>query len=70
MFQTQTFFILWELYNYYSMLSFVYNSYYYARMSLYYYNKCKEYMSGTQINKPNIDIQLTTFEDWEIIDTF
>ena len=59
--------LLWELYNYYSILSILYNSYWYASMSLYYYRLLRNYISGTK-NIPKTDIQLQTFEEWEIID--
>lgn len=59
--------LLWELYNYYSILSILYNSYWYASMSLYYYRLLKNYVGGTKYI-PKTDIQLQTFEEWEIID--
>jgi len=39
MIQLATITMLWELYNYYSMLSFIYHSYYYASLATYYGNK-------------------------------
>ena len=76
MLQFTTIMYLWELYNYYSMLSLVYNSYYYARIAAYYSNKLYSLLSGNYYYEPpETNIQLTTFtedgkdaEGWEIID--
>ena len=61
--------VLWELYNYDSILSIAYNSYYYAGLAFYYLILIKRYIKGDSIpGKENITIQLQSFEDWEIID--
>lgn len=60
--------VLWELYNYYSLLSVAYNSYYYAGVAFYYLVLIKRYIKGDSIPKQDITIQLQSYEDWEIID--
>ena len=60
--------LLWELYNYYSILSIAYNSYYYAGLAFYYLILIKKYIKGDTIPAKDITIQLQSFEDWEIID--
>lgn len=60
--------VLWELYNYYSLLSIAYNSYYYAGVAFYYLVLIKRYIKGDPIPKQDITIQLQSYEDWEIID--
>ncbi len=68
MISVPTVILLWDLYNYYSMLSIIYNSYWYASLSLYYFKLLKHYICGERY-EPITNIQLTqSFEDWEIID--
>ena len=46
--------VLWELYNYYSLLSVAYNSYYYAGVAFYYLVLIKRYIKGDPIPKQDI----------------
>ena len=73
MIQLATITMLWELYNYYSMLSFIYHSYYYASLATYYGNKLYRILSGTNSQPTEINIQMITFnqdmeEGWELVD--
>ena len=65
--------MLWELYNYYSMLSFIYNSYYYASLASYYGTKLYRILSGNTYEYKEINIQMISFsedkeEGWELVD--
>ena len=74
MIQLATITMLWELYNYYSMLSIVYNSYYYAALASYYSNKLYRILSGRNYDQlKEINIQMISFntdkeEGWELVD--
>lgn len=73
MIQFTTITMLWELYNYYSMLSIVYHSYYYASLASYYGSKLYRILSGTNYQPKEINIQMISFnqdkeEGWELVD--
>lgn len=74
MIQLATITMLWELYNYYSMLSFIYHSYYYTSLAAYYGNKLYRILSGNNYYQPKeINIQMISFnedkeEGWELVD--
>lgn len=74
MIQLATITMLWELYNYYSMLSFVYHSYHYASLAGYYGNKLYRILSGNKYEpSKEVNIQMISFnqdkeDGWELVD--
>ena len=70
MIQYSTVMLFWDLYNYYSMMSMMYNSYYYTTLAMYYLKKIKRSVSHTN-ETVDIEMQMKTYEDidgWEVID--